>query len=143
MTAERHIEHSVDNGQGSAFVLVAGIEGLRGASHRVSDVNRPSRPRATVIERQCKNAMMWTGCIGDGGVEIDRLGGFVDYGSASDAKRIDIAASERGTRDGLSERTGPNQVPCGRVQGVDVVVFGRDQQPARSRPGVRQNSGCA
>jgi hypothetical protein len=40
--------------------------------------------------------MMWTGRIGDGGVEIDRLGGFVDYGSASDAKGIDIAASERG-----------------------------------------------
>jgi len=28
MTAERHIEHSVDDGQGAAFVLVARIEGL-------------------------------------------------------------------------------------------------------------------
>jgi hypothetical protein len=27
MTAERHIEHSVDDGQGSALILVAGIEG--------------------------------------------------------------------------------------------------------------------
>jgi hypothetical protein len=50
MTAERHIQHSVDNGQGAAFVLVAGIEGLRRASQRVSDINRPSRHRATVIE---------------------------------------------------------------------------------------------
>jgi hypothetical protein len=32
MTAERHIEHSVDDGQGAAFVLVARIEGLRRAT---------------------------------------------------------------------------------------------------------------
>ena len=47
--------------------------------------------------------MPWTGRIGDGGVEVDRLGGQVDYRSAGDAKGIDIAASERGTRDGLAD----------------------------------------
>jgi hypothetical protein len=104
-------------------------------AERVRYVNRPSRHRGAVIERQCKNAMMWTGRIGDGGVEIDRLGGQVDYRSAGDAKGIDVAASESGARYRLAERTGPNLAARDRVQGVDVVVFSRDQQPARGRPG--------
>jgi hypothetical protein len=46
-----------------------------------------------------------------------------------------ITIGRRGSPwDGLSERVGPNQVACGRVQGIDIVAFGRDQQPADIRP---------
>jgi hypothetical protein len=68
----------------------------------------------------------------DRGVEIDRLARCVDDGRACDSERIDIAARQRRSRDGRAEGPFPNFGARIRIDCVDDIVFGREEQDRRA-----------
>jgi hypothetical protein len=73
-------------------------------------------------------------------VEIEGRARLVDHGRAGDTERRNIAARERGARDGRAKRTLPDLRATLRVERENFIVLcGNDQLAlARSRPAPKQ-----
>src|SRR5215469_15591531 len=131
MPTKGDIDPSVENGERAALVLVARIEALAVRRECLGNIDRPTRQWRAVLQRQGKDTVARSANICNHRVAVDRLGRLVDNRGAGDAERIDVAARQARERDRTAQRTSPNLPTRGRIDRLDIVVFGSDQKLSR------------
>src|SRR6516165_8891872 len=128
MTPIGDIDVSVEDGECAALVLIASVETLAARCERFGDIDRPARQGRAVLQRQGKNSVMRTRRLPDHRGDIDRLGRLVDDRRTGNAERVDIAAIQRRERHGPAQRAHPDFMARARIDRVDIVVFGGDEE---------------
>jgi hypothetical protein len=134
MPAVRHIDPASENGERAALVLKPGIEMLSADGQRLGDVDRPARQWRAVLERQGEHPVMRSRRVADHRAEIDRLHRLVDDRRAGDPQRVDVAARLRRQRDRPAQGPRPELAPRLRVNRVNIVILGGDDQRSGGRP---------
>jgi len=133
MTPIGDIDVSVEDGECAALVLIASVETLAARCERFGDIDRPARQGRAVLQRQGKNSVMRTRRLPDHRGDIDRLGRLVDDRRTGNAERVDIAAIQRRERHGPAQRAHPDFMARARIDRVDIVVLGGDEELPRRR----------
>jgi hypothetical protein len=133
MTTKRKVKFSVQNRQGGALVLIAGIERLPPPLQRVCDIDRPVRQRRPILKRQGEYEMTDALRTADCGRDIEGLRRRIDHRRSGDAQGINIAAAEGGSGNRRAKRTSPQLPPGGSVERVHLIAFSRGKQD----PGLR------
>ena len=133
MPAIGDIDPAVEDGERAALVLIGVVEAPALRRQRGGDVDRPARQNGAVLQRHGEDLVARPRSRGDHRVEINRLRPLVDDRRAGDPQRVDIAAWQRRERHRPAQNLGPNDRSRARVDRLDRVAFGGDDQHPRNR----------